>query len=61
MAFYVVLIVIFTFLPNVSRAIFSVWVCVWYEDVPGAAQAPESAVVLPRRPLPLHLPTVVME
>ena len=30
--------VIFTFLPNVSRAIFSVWVCVWYEDVPGAAQ-----------------------
>ena len=37
MAFYVVLIVIFTFLPNVSRAIFSVWVCVWYEDVPGAA------------------------
>ena len=37
-AFYLILIVIFTFLPNVSRAIFSVWVCVWYEDVPGAAQ-----------------------
>ena len=32
-ALYLVLMVIFTFLPNVSRAIFSVWVCVWYVRV----------------------------
>ena len=36
MALYLVLIVIFTFLPNVSRAIFSVWVCVRYESALGA-------------------------
>ena len=35
--FYLVLVDIFTFLPNVSRAIFSVWVCVRYESAPGAA------------------------
>ena len=33
---YLVLVVFFTFLPNVSRTIFSVWVCERYESVPGA-------------------------
>ena len=33
--FYLVLVIIFTFLPNVSRAIFSVWVCVRYASGPG--------------------------